>query len=199
MAWRRPGDKPLAEPMMVSLPMHICVVRPQWVKIMKQSDLNWLMWDYLRDHSISCCRFGAIVLGTGVLWLRWTREMTTATHRVWDKKNTMSMRPQWVVYDECRIVSTHTMFMNITLASDFIVCYYYLFPFKHLLLCIYYITFTCVYNHVFITLLYPCVIHHYVFIDLYIESRGTSDHLVLMLLVYNVLTLNKIFLLLLLV
>ena len=31
MAWRRPGDKPLSEPMMVSLPMHICVTRPQWV------------------------------------------------------------------------------------------------------------------------------------------------------------------------
>ena len=32
MAWRRPGDKPLSEPMMVRLPMHICVTRPQWVK-----------------------------------------------------------------------------------------------------------------------------------------------------------------------
>ena len=32
MAWRRPGDKPLSEPMMVSLMMHICVTRPQWVK-----------------------------------------------------------------------------------------------------------------------------------------------------------------------
>ena len=32
MAWRRPGDKPLSEPMMVNLPMHICVTRPQWVK-----------------------------------------------------------------------------------------------------------------------------------------------------------------------
>ena len=31
MAWRRPGDKPLSEPMMVSLPSHICVTRPQWV------------------------------------------------------------------------------------------------------------------------------------------------------------------------
>ena len=31
MAWRRPGDKPLSEPMMVSLPMHICVTRPQCV------------------------------------------------------------------------------------------------------------------------------------------------------------------------
>ena len=32
MAWRRPGDKPLPEPMMVRLPTHICVTRPQWVK-----------------------------------------------------------------------------------------------------------------------------------------------------------------------
>ena len=31
MAWHRPGDKPLSEPMMVSLPTHICVTRPQWV------------------------------------------------------------------------------------------------------------------------------------------------------------------------
>ena len=31
MAWRRPGDKPLSEPMVVSLPTHICVTRPQRV------------------------------------------------------------------------------------------------------------------------------------------------------------------------
>ena len=33
MAWRRPGDKPLSEPMMVRLPTHICVTRPKWVKL----------------------------------------------------------------------------------------------------------------------------------------------------------------------
>ena len=32
MAWSRPGDKPLSEPMMIGLPTHICVTRPQWVK-----------------------------------------------------------------------------------------------------------------------------------------------------------------------
>ena len=31
MAWRRPGYKPLSEPMMISLLMHICITRPQWV------------------------------------------------------------------------------------------------------------------------------------------------------------------------
>ena len=33
MAWRRSGDKPLSEPMMVSLLTHLCVTRPQWVNI----------------------------------------------------------------------------------------------------------------------------------------------------------------------
>ena len=31
MAWCRPSDKPLSEPMMASLLTHICVTRPQWV------------------------------------------------------------------------------------------------------------------------------------------------------------------------
>ena len=31
VAWCRPGDKPLSEPMMVSLLTHICVTLPQWV------------------------------------------------------------------------------------------------------------------------------------------------------------------------
>ena len=32
MAWRRPGDKPLSEPVMFSLLTNICVTWPQWVK-----------------------------------------------------------------------------------------------------------------------------------------------------------------------
>ena len=32
MAWRRPGDKPLSEPMLVRSLTHICVTRPQWIK-----------------------------------------------------------------------------------------------------------------------------------------------------------------------
>ena len=38
MAWRRSGDKSLSEPMMVRLPTHICVTRPQWVNSFK---LGW--------------------------------------------------------------------------------------------------------------------------------------------------------------
>ena len=32
MAWRQPGNKPSSELLMVSLLMHICVNRPQWIK-----------------------------------------------------------------------------------------------------------------------------------------------------------------------
>ena len=34
MAWCCPGDKPLSEPTMVSLPTHICINQPQWIKLM---------------------------------------------------------------------------------------------------------------------------------------------------------------------
>ena len=32
IVWRRPGGKPLSEPMLVSLLTHICATPPQWVK-----------------------------------------------------------------------------------------------------------------------------------------------------------------------
>ena len=57
MAWRRPGDKPLSEPMMARLPTHICVTRPQWVNKDKgknirqvlnpRHDIKWLYFNYL--------------------------------------------------------------------------------------------------------------------------------------------------------
>ena len=46
MAWRRPGDKPLSEAMMVSLLMHICVARPQWVNWLRPSDT------YMNENNI---------------------------------------------------------------------------------------------------------------------------------------------------
>ena len=39
MAWRRPGDKPLSEPMVASLLTHIWVSRPQWVKSLRANVL----------------------------------------------------------------------------------------------------------------------------------------------------------------
>ena len=42
MVWCRSGDKPLSEPMMVSLLTHICVIRPQWVKLLSISSITWV-------------------------------------------------------------------------------------------------------------------------------------------------------------
>ena len=38
MAWRRPGDKPLSEPMLLILLMDICVTRHQWVNSRRPGD-----------------------------------------------------------------------------------------------------------------------------------------------------------------
>ena len=46
MTWRRPGDKPLSEPMMVNLPTHMCVTRPQWVNIC------WILYILLQMYLI---------------------------------------------------------------------------------------------------------------------------------------------------
>ena len=68
MAWRRSGDKPLSEPMMVNLPTHKCVTRHQWVKIIFLKMSNYqlatnkcLIWccpwetldtQFISDHSV---------------------------------------------------------------------------------------------------------------------------------------------------
>ena len=44
MAWRRTGDKPLFEPMIVSLPTHICVTRPQWVNASAPNRRQAIIW-----------------------------------------------------------------------------------------------------------------------------------------------------------
>ena len=63
MAWRRSGDKPLSEPMMVRLPTHICVTRPQWVivsynKLIRQRGVRfhicWHMCEQMMPKNFEC-------------------------------------------------------------------------------------------------------------------------------------------------
>ena len=68
MAWRRPGDKPLSEPMMENFLTHICATRPQWSK--------------QRGHS-SLCHQGPLYYHGLTLILIWT---TNYIHyKVWDE------------------------------------------------------------------------------------------------------------------
>ena len=70
MAWRLPGDKPLSEPIVVRLPTHICVARPQWVNnsLVKSSlnlGLGWVIHlteDNGRDYK-SMAKFQLIYVG----------------------------------------------------------------------------------------------------------------------------------------
>ena len=57
MAWCRPGDKPLSEPMMASLLAHICVTQPHWVKRATQPFGTWFILLF-RDYNkqVSWCR-----------------------------------------------------------------------------------------------------------------------------------------------
>ena len=74
MAWRRPGDKALSGPMMVRLPTHICVSRPQWVN-WKWADVSSLkFWQIAtklqvtKNHPIYCSH-----------WVRWSDFVTRSS------------------------------------------------------------------------------------------------------------------------
>ena len=58
MAWRRPGDKPLYEPMMDRLPTHICVTQSQWVIII----------NYLRDFQQAMLFANHLVMRSIQMW-----------------------------------------------------------------------------------------------------------------------------------
>ena len=46
VAWRRPGVKPLSEPMMVNSLTRICITQPQWVNCKTTSVAIWLFGSY---------------------------------------------------------------------------------------------------------------------------------------------------------
>ena len=58
MAWCRPGDKPLSEPMMVSLLEHIWVIRPQWIKMMTNLLLHA---ERLSTNMITICNLNGLL------------------------------------------------------------------------------------------------------------------------------------------
>ena len=62
MAWRRPGDKPLSEPMMVSLLTHICITRPQWDKEAKTDDTNGSLIYGIRNLGRQWFRYSACLV-----------------------------------------------------------------------------------------------------------------------------------------
>ena len=56
MAWHRPGDKPLSEPMLASLLMHICVPRPQWFKVVDRCAGSRVNTNHVRFAACAGCK-----------------------------------------------------------------------------------------------------------------------------------------------
>ena len=63
MAWRRPGDKSLSEPRLVSLLTHICITRPQWVK------RDHAIAATGRDNGLSLCRCQIMMMMTMMMMI----------------------------------------------------------------------------------------------------------------------------------
>ena len=79
MAWHRPGEKPLSESMMVGLPMHICVTRPQWVKTFS-SCWHW----YISTVFNHCkCIIHYIIPSTEMHFIKYSLLNCTFLHILW--------------------------------------------------------------------------------------------------------------------
>ena len=63
MAWHRTGDKPLSKPLMSYLLMHICVTRPQWVKL--EFKIQFSLWK--KHLKVSSWNVFHLFLGLSVL------------------------------------------------------------------------------------------------------------------------------------
>ena len=59
MAWRRPGDKPLSEPMLVRSLPHIWVTRPRWVNWSSQC-CQWVPYCGQGPNSVQRCHLTSI-------------------------------------------------------------------------------------------------------------------------------------------
>ena len=105
MAWGRPGDKPLSEPMMVRLPSHICVTRPQWVNVIHQRrkclnnknkllNTKWLNYIYISSIGVvTLCRAALrlVVLCLDTEWICWFHSdslITTESLLSWTRTRT---------------------------------------------------------------------------------------------------------------
>ena len=99
MTWRRPGDKPLSEPMMVSLLKHICVAGPQWVKWVN-SVLSCSMYKVLRKKSWVCC---------SLIGLPSNLSYKSHLSRQW---NCWSLRCSWSI--ACQCCSNYIFILHLT-------------------------------------------------------------------------------------
>ena len=69
MAWRRPGDKPLSEPMLVGSLTHVCVTRPQWVNSLAPGGFDYSL-KLVNFKLISMINILSIFCEIAIRWMR---------------------------------------------------------------------------------------------------------------------------------
>ena len=79
-AWRRPGDKPLSQPMKVRLQTHICVT--QWINM------------FLRKYICVCCYmlFGLQNVFTGITTHWWKLYQYNIKHGWWERARCLALQ-----------------------------------------------------------------------------------------------------------
>ena len=114
MAWHRPGDKPLSEPMLVRSLTHICVTRPQWVDSLAPGKFERKFRHVISKQILVidgwgiCCEIALIWMSldftyyqsTLVQAMAWCRQATSHyLSQCWPRSLSPSgivTRPQWV-------------------------------------------------------------------------------------------------------
>ena len=116
MAWRRPGDKPLSEPMLVFVLRHICVTRPQWVNALEvqslQTSINiatgqpswtWFTKDFpitpKKLMEISFCSYPSSNKPTSTKFCTWhDSSAVMSCAKIWSDKNAKTEITRWIFH-----------------------------------------------------------------------------------------------------
>ena len=80
-AWRRSGEQPLSEPMVVRLPTYICVTRPQWVYINTWTRWWFMCVAYSTEKVIPCLAKPSLKFNGGLAKLGLTSSVKKAAVR----------------------------------------------------------------------------------------------------------------------
>ena len=140
MAWRRSGDKPLSEPMMVGLPTHEFVTRPQWVKrifqllnpiYMYATYSGWCLMPLRRSPS-TVIKNSAFHLGMDIETVCETQRnwYNSLEHSTWilrlEVRHFLSAKHQFVENECCCLCIIDIKFSNANLQQKYVViqrCY----------------------------------------------------------------------------
>ena len=163
MAWRRPGDKPLSEPMMDSLPTDISVTRPQWVNMLLVLSITFHF-----HYNIWGC-----MCSTGPFQYRWLKGYTCIYSSCYYHHQIGSIHPHlshcyhifpWLcAWDVCCIIFTyHSHLLHIcsgktgNLFSLLLCSLWWVQIFGYILACRSY-SFVCSVHHLIIIIVQTCL------------------------------------------